>query len=120
MVGFAGITAARRMVEAVSIMSEPRPDFPFYAGVPVVIGAREWAALMAAVATAFLAIALLPFEALPGSLLPKLLFAGIPLIVLAAVAGRHWTALFRSVRPKDVGIMVLTAIGAMTASAIAP
>lgn len=101
------------------MMSDPRPDFPFYADVPVVISPRQWAALMAGVAAAFLALALLPFEALPESLLPKLLFAGIPLGVLASVAGRHWTALFRSVRPKDCGIMVLMAIGAMTASAIA-
>lgn len=95
-----------------------RPDFPYYNGVPCAITAPGWAAIMVSVVMAFAALSLLPFRTLPMVLLPKLLFAGLPLAALIGVAGRQWTALFKPLRLSDVGIILLTAVGALVASAL--
>lgn len=87
------------------------PDFPFYDGRPVAISAAGWAMLMASLAVAFAALTMVanPYVA-------AILFVGIPLLALAAVAGRSWTALFRSVGWRELGIMLLVAIATMAAS----
>ncbi|BBK34112.1 CAAX amino protease [Allostella humosa] len=47
---------------------------------------------------------------------PAILFVGVPLAGLAAVAGRHWTALFRRYGPKALGQSLLFAILTISAS----
>ncbi len=91
-------------------------DFPFYAGAPVLIEGRGWLLILAGVALGFAALVALPFSGWPASLLPPVLFAAIPLAALAAVVGRRWTALFRRVGFREVGIACLTAIATILAS----
>lgn len=85
-----------------------RPDLPFYAGQPVALGARQWVVVLLAVVAAFaVLVAPVPGFASPwGRFIPALLFCVLPLLALAGVAGRHWTALFARLRWVDVGWMV--------------
>ena len=60
---------------------------------------------MAMVAAGFAAL-LIPIPALQrgvGQFVPAILFAALPLLGLALVAPRHWTALFKPVTARDVG-----------------
>ena len=85
---------------------EPKPDFPYYNGEPVAIGAGGWLLILAGVALGFAALVSIPAAGFPAKLIPTALFVAIPLAALALVAGRHWTALFRSVGPKQVLQMI--------------
>lgn len=89
-----------------------RPDFPFYADHPRRLGGRDWLILMASLAIAFAALTLVPLTGFPFSLIPALLFVGIPLVALRMVAGADWKVLFRRVGPRQIGQMVL--FGALT------
>ncbi|HBT01797.1 MAG TPA: hypothetical protein DEB47_18505 [Citreicella sp.] len=71
------------------------------------LGGRDWLILMVSLAIAFAALVLVPLNSFPFSLIPALLFVGIPLIVLRMVAGPRWTSLFRRVGPLQIGQMVL-------------
>lgn len=90
----------------------PSSDFPYYRGHPVPLGASAWLLLLASLAAAFAALTLIPAEGFPQNLLPALLFLFIPLLALRAVAGTHWTALFRKVGLRQIGQMVF--FGALT------
>lgn len=94
-------------------------DFPYYQGRPVAIGGRGWALLMASLVAAFAALTLIPLRSFPGSLLPPLLFAGLPLLTLAALTGGAWTALFRRVGWRDLGVMALFGVLTIIASVLA-
>lgn len=87
-------------------------DFPFYNGRPAAFTAGQWLLLVASVAAAIgvLGITLPLFPSGPASFLPGLLFAGIPLATLAMLAPRHWTAIFRRPRLRDLGWMVAFAL----------
>ena len=88
--------------------AEPgRPDFPYYAGTPVLLGGWQWLFVLASLALAFwlLTTPLLPHPQGVGLLLRPLLFCTVPLLALAWVAGPAWKALFRKVRGKDVMLM---------------
>jgi len=80
-------------------------DFPFYNGVPVELSVGRWILVWASVVVGFLALVLIPQPDNFVAILPRALFVIIPLAVLALVAGRHWTAIFRRVRAVDVGNM---------------
>jgi membrane protease YdiL (CAAX protease family) len=82
-------------------------DFPFYNGDPVALRPVQWAWLMLAVVAGFLTL-YLPFgDASPFlAFIPAVLFPAIPLLVLRAVAGRHWRALFQRVGIKTIAIAV--------------
>ena len=98
----------------------PSPDFPYYRGQPIALGAGAWLILMASLAAAFAALTLIPAQGFPQNLLPALLFLIIPLLALRAVAGAHWTALFRKVGLRQIGQMVffglLTLAGSIAAA----
>ncbi|WP_417628524.1 CPBP family intramembrane glutamic endopeptidase [Pararhodobacter aggregans] len=83
-----------------------RPDFPYYAGRPVLSG-RAWLILMASLALGFAALTLLPLPDFPLNLIPALVFLGLPLLALRLVSGAHWTALFRPVGLRQIGQMLL-------------
>lgn len=102
-----------------STVARRSADFPFYAGVPVCVSGRGWLLILAGVPLALTALVALPFDVWPSSLLPAVLFAGIQLAALAAVAGRHLTALFQPMGLREVGTMLLIAIATMLASACA-
>ena len=80
-------------------------DFPYYNGVPVELSTFKWIIVWLAVAAGFAALIFIPTPNDLGALLPRTLFVVIPLAVLALVAGRAWTAIFRRVRLVDVGNM---------------
>ena len=77
-------------------------DFPFYNGVPIELSVGRWIIIWLAVAAGFLALTLIPQPNTYVAILPRALFVAIPLAVLALVAGRHWTAIFRRVTGVDV------------------
>ncbi len=85
----------------------PNDDFPFYDGRPTMLSGRQWALVLGAVAVAFaMLIAPVPFfRGGLGQFVPRILFPGIPLVALAYVAPRNWTAIFRRVRGRDVAWM---------------
>lgn len=82
-------------------------DYPFYDGEPVEITARQWLVpiIGVGIATWILLSRFAIFDDGLLQLVPAILLAGAPLIGLALVAGRHWTALFHKVHLKDVGWM---------------
>jgi uncharacterized protein len=96
-----------------------RPDFPFYAGDPIALRPWQWAFVLATLAVAFalLVAPALEFHAPWGPLVPALLFGGLPLLGLAAVAGPRWKALFGPVGVRQVawmvGIMLLNLVVTM-------
>lgn len=100
-------------------VSVRRADFPFYAGLPVSIPPRGWLTLMCGVAIALAVLMLLPTRGFWTEMLVASLFAGIPLLTLAAVSGNHWRCLLQRTSPRDLVIMCLTAVAAMLASAAA-
>ncbi|WP_377156900.1 CPBP family intramembrane glutamic endopeptidase [Roseateles sp. UC29_93] len=82
-------------------------DFPFYNGEPVALRPAQWAWLMLAVVAGFLTLYLPIGESSPLlAFVPAVLFPAIPLLVLRAVAGRHWRALFQRVGIKAIAIAV--------------
>lgn len=74
-----------------------RGDLPYYAGVPVRLGARGWVLALAGVAAGF-ACLLLPFA---GQWPAAVLFVALPLIGLRLAAGAGWTAIFRRLTWRD-------------------
>lgn len=79
-------------------------DFPYYNGLPVALSGRQWLIVMLGVVLGFAALVALPIS----QLMPRaILFTSLPLLALAAVAGRHWTALFHRLGWRDVGWMLV-------------
>ncbi|WP_432571391.1 CPBP family intramembrane glutamic endopeptidase [Kineococcus sp. SYSU DK005] len=80
-------------------------DFPYYRDAPPRISAGQWLLVVAACAVGFAVLALTPQPDDYLALVPRILFAAVPLTVLALVAarsGRSWRALFRPVHGRDV------------------
>lgn len=83
-----------------------RPDFPYYAGVPVRLSRAGWLLVMAGCAAGFGVLTAAPH------LLPRALaqfvgmaaFAGLPILALRIAAGPAWTALFAAPRWRDIAI----------------
>ncbi|MCQ0971976.1 CPBP family intramembrane metalloprotease [Paracoccus sp. TK19116] len=86
--------------------------FPFSTDRHVHLNGRDWGLLVASLALGFGLLTALPQMAFPASLIPPLLFMGIPLLSLRLVAGQHWVALFGRVGLRQVALMVL--FGALT------
>lgn len=85
-------------------------DFPFYDGVPVELTAWRWVVVWGACIAGYLVLTFFPQPGNIVAIVPRTLFVAIPLAVLALVAGRHWTALFRRVRWRDLLAMVFFAV----------
>jgi uncharacterized protein len=92
--------------------TQAQRDFPYYAGDPVPLHGRHWLVVLGGVALAF-CLLVSPYTRLPdpwSTVMPSLLFCAVPLLALATVAGRAWTALYRRVTRRDglwmVGIAV--------------
>ncbi|AUC98520.1 CPBP family intramembrane metalloprotease [Bradyrhizobium sp. SK17] len=86
----------------------PGDDFPYYNGRPAAISGRQWLFVMVMLVAAFVVLVTpIPMFAKGfGQFVPAVLFFAIPLIALAIVVPRHWTALFRRVGVRDIGWMV--------------
>lgn len=92
-------------------------DFPFYAGSPVGISTGRWVVLWAACLVAFLVLTLVRLDGIVG-IVPQIAFTTIMVVALAWAAGRRWTAIFRRVRLRDVGLMVLFAVVGFVVAAV--
>lgn len=87
-------------------------DYPYYKGQPVMLSGTQWLVPLAGVALAVW-ILLGQFPIFAKDYLrfgPSLLLAFLPILALAMVAGKHWTALFRKVHLKDIGWMFAFAL----------
>jgi uncharacterized protein len=88
---------------------DPGTDFPFYCGAPAKVTQWQWGVVVAAVAIAFLALALsalLPVKGLFWPFIPALALAALPLLAFARVAPGHWTCLFGRVGVREVRLML--------------
>jgi membrane protease YdiL (CAAX protease family) len=84
-------------------------DFPFYRGSASSLTFRQWWLVLAAVAGAFMALALtatLSGAGLFWPFLPAIGLAAIPLLALARVTPEHWTCLFTRVGVREVRLML--------------
>lgn len=79
------------------------PDFPYYNGQPTAISGWGWLLVLAATAIAFMLLVapFMQFGVFPLTLIPAIVFVGLPLAALRLVAGPHWTALFHAYGPKQ-------------------
>ncbi|KQT54806.1 hypothetical protein ASG43_04420 [Aureimonas sp. Leaf454] len=93
-------------------------DLPFCDGVPVRLAGRDWIVVLAATLAAFGILSLSPAGMLSGalSILPAILFTGLPLAALAFVSGGHAGALFKPYGLRAFGQSVLFAFATITAS----
>ncbi len=103
-----GIPDERNHIHFVRRRADPlvgtvNDDFPYYRGRPVELGAAQWWLVMGAVAVAFFALIYTQpvFRTGLAALIPAILFVGIMLGALTAVAGSAWRALFRRLRAAD-------------------
>lgn len=87
-------------------------DYPFYRGDPLALSSSQWLVPLSGVGLATWALIGLSPRLTDGAarLLPPVLFLLLPLVGLALVAGRYWTALFRTLRPVDIGWMLVFAV----------
>jgi len=96
----------------VSDSSAPANDFPYYNGKPVGLSGTRWFLLMAATVLAF-AVLTAPvdfFKTTWGQLVPAILFCAIPLLVLAWLTPKHWTAIFHPFKLSHLFIMIGVAV----------
>ena len=98
--------------------SGPSTDYPYYDRQPVAVSAAGWCVILSGVALAFVALVSIPASGFPATLIPALLFVLIPLCFLAAVTGRHWTALFRKVGLRQIGQMLVFGLLTMLVSVV--
>jgi membrane protease YdiL (CAAX protease family) len=73
------------------------------------ISTGRWLVVWAACAIGFLVLSVFPQPNSYVALVPRTLFVAIPLGALVWAAGPYWRAVFRRVRARDVGLMVLFA-----------
>ncbi|MCT2586440.1 CPBP family intramembrane glutamic endopeptidase [Actinophytocola gossypii] len=85
-------------------------DFPFYNGRPALVTGGRWWIVLLGVLLGFAALIALPVPGLLGVWTRAILFVAIPLVVYARVVPGHWTAIFRRLRFRDLGTMVLFAL----------
>jgi len=87
-------------------------DFPYYNGVPVGLSGIQWILVLLGVAAGFYVLTHGFGSAVPTlrGFVPTVFYVLIPLAVLAFVAKRHWTALFRRIRGRDIWLMIGFAI----------
>src|SRR4029453_4991660 len=69
------------------------------------LSVAKWVLVWISAAVGILALMFIPQPNDFVAILPRALFVIIPLAVLALVAGRHWSAIFRRVGWVDVGNM---------------
>ncbi|RZT88472.1 hypothetical protein EV383_5414 [Pseudonocardia sediminis] len=92
-------------------------DFPFHDGSPTGISTGRWAAVWLACGAAFLVLTLTPGSGVV-AFLAQVAFTAIMLGALAWAVGRNWTALFRRVRLRDVGLMAGFAVLSLLVSSV--
>ncbi|WP_083295220.1 CPBP family intramembrane glutamic endopeptidase [Curtobacterium sp. BH-2-1-1] len=91
-------------------------DFPYYDGDPLPLSILQWVAVIAACAVGFLVLSFTPAADNVQSLVPRFLFAAIPLAVFIVFTRRHWSRIFQRTTGRDVLTMVLFAIANIVVS----
>lgn len=81
-------------------------DFPFYNGEPVAIAGWKWALVILACAVGMATLMVYPAANDLQSLVPRILFTGIPLAVFIGFTGSHWKSLFKKLTGVDYLTMV--------------
>lgn len=85
-------------------------DFPFYNGKPTTVVTGKWAIAWFGTFLGFLALSFYPTNNNVESIIPRILFMVIPLVVFAYLTKPFWKTIFRKPRRKDYGYMVLFAV----------
>ena len=100
-------------------------DFPFYRGSPAAITYRQWWLVLAALAAAFMALALSASWSGAGlfwPFVPAVALVAVPLWALSRVTPGHWSCLFGRVGSREVRLMlgfgVLNIVVSMSIGAI--
>lgn len=101
------------------VLERPNTDFPYYAGEPVTVTGGRWWVVVLACALGFAGLITLPLTGTWTQFVPAILFTGLPLVALAWAAKDHWRAIFRKVRPGDLGAMLFFWILNLVVSAVA-
>lgn len=99
---------ATEPVRRLARLEDPVGDFPFYDGRPVALSVWQWLVVLAGVVAGF-AVLVWPLAWPAGALgvmIPAVLFAAIPLAVLARVAPGHWRVMFGRVGWRECRLMV--------------
>ncbi len=99
-------------------MSEQKSDLPFYNGIPIALGLRQWMTVMGYCLAGFIVLALpLPLFMSPyGQFIPATLFMILPLYGLHRVAPGHVGLLFRRIGWRELWLMPAFALLNLLAS----
>lgn len=81
------------------------------------LSGTRWLLVVASSVVAFVVLSTLTLDGVLLGFVPAVVFVGLPLVVLAAVTGGRWTALFRRVSGRDVLLMFAFALLSIALSA---
>lgn len=97
--------------ERFGILIEERNDvdFPYYNDKPVKVPIWKWIVAWASTFVGFLVLSFYPASNDIESIVPRILFAAIPLVTFALLLKPYWKAIFKKPRAKDYWYMVLFA-----------
>lgn len=84
-------------------------DFPFYNGKPTTVATWKWVVAWLGTFAGFLALSFYPAHNNLESIIPRILFTGIPLLVFAYLTKPYWKSIFRKPRKIDIFYMFLFA-----------
>lgn len=84
-------------------------DFPFYDGKPVTVPTWKWAVAWLGTFLGFLALSFYPASNNIESIVPRILFAGIPFATFVYLFKPYWRSIFKKPRGKDYFYMFLFA-----------
>lgn len=84
-------------------------DFPYYNGRPITVETWKWVVAWVGTFLGFLALSFYPAHNDIESIIPRILFMAIPLIIFAYLTKPYWKALFKKPRKIDFFYMFLFA-----------
>lgn len=93
-------------------------DFPYYDGDPLPLSVVQWVTVIVACAVGFLVLSFSPAADNVQSLVPRFLFAAIPLTVFIVFTRRHWSRIFQRTTGRDVLDMVAFGIANLIVSSV--
>lgn len=84
-------------------------DFPYYNGKPIAVDTWRWAVAWIGTFLGFLALSFYPAHNNVESIIPRILFAAIPLLIFTYLTKPYWKAIFKKPRKIDYLYMLLFA-----------
>ncbi len=82
-------------------------DFPFYNLLPAEIPTWKWILIILSCVVGFAALLFIGFEDQILSLIPRILFAGIPLATFILLAKPNWKAIFKPLKRADIPTIIV-------------